>query len=176
MTNWSSVWRFLAAAADEGEGRFEDSVLDERLGNKLFAPGVDGGPAGYPEALAQSRVEEADALEAFGAGHPEVGYLALVDAGAAEALHAEEDAFQAAGLMGERPADERTAEVVDDGGYFLGELPGQRFDGPFRHAAFLRGPFRRLGDAVFLAQDVVLDLVHAHGVGLDIFLVPGAFL
>ncbi len=43
------------------------------------------------------------------------------------------------------------------------------------HAALLGSPFRGLGEAVFVvAEDVGFDLVHAHGVGGDVFLVPGA--
>ena len=60
---------------------------------------------GIRKALAQIRVEEADALEAFGPRHAEVGHLALMDAGSAQALHAQQDAFQPAGLVRVRAAD-----------------------------------------------------------------------
>ena len=60
---------------------------------------------GILEAFAQGRVEEADALEAFRPRHTEVGDLALVNAGFAQSLHAQQDAFQPGGLMRERSSD-----------------------------------------------------------------------
>ena len=57
----------------------------------------------------------------------------------------------------------------------LGPFAGQGLDGPFGHAALAGSPFGCLGDAVLFAQNIVLDLVEAHGVGLDVFLVVGAF-
>ena len=47
-------WRFLAAAAHEGEGRVENSFLDQGLGNKLFSPGIDGRAAGRSSAARSS--------------------------------------------------------------------------------------------------------------------------
>ncbi len=120
-------------------------------------------------------VEEADAPQALGPGHAEVGHLALMHARPAKALHAQEDAFQPAGFVRVGAAEGRAAEVVDDRGGVLGELPGQRLDGPLGHAALLRGPLGGLRYAVLvLAQHVVGHLVHAHGVGRDVVLVPGA--
>ena len=176
LTNWSSVWRFLAAAAVEGEGRVEDGVLDEVLGMSCLPQASMVVRQGILKRSLSAGLKKRMLLRPSRPRHAEVGYLALVDAGSAESLHAQQDAFQPAGLVGEGPADHGAAEVVDDGGYLLGELPGQRFDRPFRDAAFLGSPFRRLGNAVFLAQDVVFDLVHADGVGLDIFFIAGAFL
>ena len=60
---------------------------------------------GILSAVGQGRIEEADALESLGPRHAEVGDLALLHAGTAESLHAEQDAFQAARLMRERTAD-----------------------------------------------------------------------
>ena len=98
----------------------------------------------------------------------------LVDAGAAQALHAEEDTFEARGFVGKRSANKTAAEIVGDRGGLGAELASQRLDGPFWHPALGRSPLRSLGDAVFLAEDVVGDLVHADGMGLDVFLVVGA--
>ena len=64
---------------------------------------------------------------------------------------------------------------MDDGGYFLGELSGEGFNRPFRDAAFLGSPFRRLGNAVLFAQDIIFDFVQTYRMGLDIIFILGAF-
>ena len=56
-----------------------------------------------------------------------------------------------------------------------GKLARQRLDRPCRNSALRGGPLGCLRNAVFLAQDVVGDLVHAYGMGPDIFLVLGIF-
>ncbi len=42
---------FLAAAAVEDQGRFENGVLNERFGDELGAPGVHRGPTRFGESL-----------------------------------------------------------------------------------------------------------------------------
>ena len=98
-----------------------------------------------------------------------------MNAGAAEPLHAEQDAFQPARLMGEGAADVRAAEVVGNGDYLLSPVTGQRLYRPFRHAAFLGGPGGCLGNAVFLAQHVVGHLVHTDRVCLHVLFIIGTF-
>ena len=103
------------------------------------------------------------------AAHLEV----LVDARLAQALHAEQVGLQPGRLVRVGTAHVRTAVEVDDGGYLPSPFLGQRLDGPLRHAALGRGPFRGLGDPVLAAQHVVLELVEADDVGGDVVLVVG---
>ena len=67
------------------------------------------------------------------------------------------------------------AVAVDEAGGLLGPVAGQRLDGEVGDAALLGGPGRRLGHTVLFAQDVVLELLEAVGVGGDVLLVVGAF-
>ena len=97
-----------------------------------------------------------------------------MDAGFAQALHAQEVGLQPRRLMRVRAADVRAAVEVDDGRDLPGPLLGQGLDGPLGHAALVRGPFRGLGDAVLAAEHVVLELLEAHHVGGHVVLVVRA--
>ena len=105
-------------------------------------------------------VEEPGAGNTLGPGHTAVGNLCLVNAGAAQSLHTEQDAFQAGRFVGVRAAGHGAAEVMGDGCCLGCKIPGQCFDSPFGDAALLGSPLRGLGYAVFLAEDVIFNLVH----------------
>ena len=157
------------------------AVLDEGLGDHLLAPGgrralvrLEQPVAGRGGGEVGERAHVVGAAGDDVLGHAGVGDLRLVDARLAQALHAQQDDFEARGLGGVRTARHAAAEVVPDGHGLLGPVAGQRLDRPRRDAALGGGPLRRLGDAVFLTQHVGLHLVEAHRMGVDVRLVVGA--
>ena len=167
---------FDGAAAVIGDRTQLNGFMDQGFRNKLFTPGRYGGAGGFDQALAQDGIEEAGGLDALSAGHTAVGDLSLPLAGTAQTLHGQQNAFQSGRFMRIGTSDIRTAEIMGDGNGFLGPISGQGFDGPFGDAAFLGSPFRGLGYAVFIfTQDIVLHLFKTDGMGLNIFLIVGAF-
>ena len=98
----------------------------------------------------------------------------LVAARFAHCLHSEQVHLQARGLMRIARADVAAAVAVADGHVVLGPVARERLDAVSRHVALLLGPFRRLGNAVLVAEHVVLEPVEAVGVRLHVLGVVGA--
>ena len=96
-------------------------------------------------------------------------------AGKADSLHAHEVHLEARRLGRESGADERAAVAVSDRDAVTRPIASERLNLVRRNAADRLRPFGRFRNPVFLAQHVVLEPVEADGVGVDVFLLVGAF-
>ena len=170
----------VAPGAPEVHGRPMDGLLDEGLGDELLAPGLRRAPVRLEDAVpGRRRRQVAEHVHVLPAGandiprHPQVGYLRLVDARFAEALHAQEDHLEPSRLVRVGAPGHAAAEVMADGDDLLGPIAGEGLDGPYGHTAFCRGPLRGLRNAVRFADHVVL-ICRSPGVGLDVLLVVRA--
>ena len=149
----------MGVAAQDGVGRHR--LGDEVLGRTHAPAVVDAHERGVDGA----RRHGVDALE-----HP-LDELELVDAGVAEALHAEQAHLQTRRLVREARADVAAAVAVGDGHLVAAPIACERLDAVGRHAALLGSPGRRLGNAVLMAEHVVLKPVEALHVGGHVLLV-----
>ena len=99
----------------------------------------------------------------------------LVDARFAEALHGQQNDLQTGRLGGVGAADVGTAEAVRNRSCGPRKSPRQSLDYARGNPALGGCPLGGFGNAVFLAENVVLELLEAYGMCLDIFLVVGVF-
>ena len=94
-----------------------------------------------------------------------------MNAGLSESLHSQQHDLQAGRLRGVRSPYIAAAVSVADGDNVFCPIICQGFDGPDFDAAFFTGPFRGLGDPVFLAEDIVCEFIKPISMGRDIFLI-----
>ena len=93
---------------------------------------------------------------------------------APQALHGQKHDLQAGRLVRERRADHAAAVGVGDGHGVPGPVPRERPDGVAGNPALLFCPLGGFGNAVLVAQHVVLEPVEPDGVRVHVVLVVGA--
>ena len=156
------------------DGRVHDGFGDAGLGDErglgagdeTSIGGTQAGDIGGGGKHVQRRDAEKRPLEE----------LELVRPGLTNALHAQERYLQACRLVGEAAADEATAVAMRDGYRMLCPVTREGLDGVCGNPADLLGPLGRLGHAVLAAQDIVLEVLEAHGMRLEVVLVVRIFL
>lgn len=94
-----------------------------------------------------------------------------MDAGSAEALHAEQHDLQPRRLARIGPADIAAAVAVEDAGALARPLAGERLDRPLGNTAFFARPRRCFFHAVGASHHIVGEFIEAVGVLFDVILV-----
>ena len=149
-------------AAGPMNGRVHNGLRNKGLRDEVGGGGKHG-PAvvnGAQVGLAFGTRQRVDVVDAEQANVHEVH---LASAGLAELLHNQQGDFQTSRLGGVCCADEAAAGAVTNGYGVMRPVTSQCLDLASRNAADRSSPSRRLGNAVFLAQNVVLEPVEANG-------------
>ena len=161
----------------------QDGVVDQSLGDALLGQALPG--EGVVTGVSSTDVQLIGLMHdgagsgrsngvILGTEHGAVVEAHGVHAGLAQTLHAQNAALDTGNFVGVGTTDVGAAETVNDGGDLVGPVLGQSLDDTGGNAALGGCPLGSLGDAVFLTQNVVGELLEAHGVSLQVLLVVGA--